>query len=74
MVPIYKQQVEQTQGSENKRDVNYESSLLETIAEIVNELQPVAGSLLTTHRVDYAEKAFQRKMRAQANEKKGRRM
>lgn len=67
-VPIYEPQREVEQNQ------NLELSAMDTAANIAGELSSAVGSLLTVHGEDYAETAFQRKMRAQQNKRKGRRM
>ncbi len=68
VVPIYEPQKEQEQNKD------LELSAMDTAANIAGELSSAVGSLLTVHGEDYAETAFQRKMRAQQNKRKGRRM
>ena len=66
VVSIYKPPMEQQQ--------DLDLSAMDTAANIAGELSSAIGSLLTVHGEDYAETAFQRKMRAQVKRKKGRRM
>ncbi len=68
VVPIYEPQMEQEQNKD------LELSAMDTAANIAGELSSAVGSLLTVHGEDYAETVFQRKMRAQQNKRKGRRM
>lgn len=68
VVPIYEPQREQEQNPD------LELSAMDTAASIAGELSSAIGSLLTVHGEDYAETTFQRKVRAQQNKRKGRRM
>lgn len=65
-VPIYEPPMEQLQ--------DLDLSAMDTAANIAGEISSAIGSLLTVHGEDYAETAFQRKMRAQVKKKRGRRM
>lgn len=66
VVPIYEAPMEQQQ--------DLEISAMDTAVNIAGEISSAVGSLLTVHGEDYAETAFQRKMRAQQKKRKGRRM
>jgi hypothetical protein len=62
-VPIYKPQ-----------EHALTQSTLDTISNITTELSSGLGNLLNVHGEDYAETAFQRKLRNQQKKRKGRRM
>ena len=66
VVPIY----EPTSDLQRSSDV----SVLETVGNAIIEALPSAGNLLNVHGEDYAETAFQRRLRNQQKKRKGRRM
>ncbi|KGO02035.1 mobilization protein [Porphyromonas gulae] len=76
VVPIYTPQ-EQT-PTELSQGTTRDESLVETVVDIVDEVASSVGGLLDfqVHGEDYAETAFQRRLRNEANRKKkrGRRM
>ena len=49
-------------------------SVLETLGNAMVEILPSAGNILNVHGEDYAETAFQRRVRAQQKKRRGRRM